>query len=46
LRTTGPFQGLHFIGCNIRHPQAAGPPAYPTSKDSCVVLCGHAPTSR
>jgi hypothetical protein len=25
LRTTGPFQGLHFlIGCNIRGPQAAG----------------------
>jgi hypothetical protein len=46
LRTTGPFQGLHFIGCNILRPQAAGPPAFPTSGDSCVVLHGHAPTSR
>jgi hypothetical protein len=47
LCTTGPFQGLQFlIGCNIRHLQAAGPPAYPTREDSCVVLCGRAPTSR
>jgi hypothetical protein len=47
LRTTSPFQGLHFlIGCNVCHPQAAGLPAYATSEDSCVVLRGHAPTSR
>jgi hypothetical protein len=46
LRTNGTFQGPHFlIGCNVRRPQAAGPPAYPTSKDSCVVLRGRALTS-
>jgi hypothetical protein len=46
LHTNGPFQGPHFlIGCNVCCPQAAGPPAYPTSEDSCVVLRGHAPTS-
>jgi hypothetical protein len=47
LCTTGPFLGPHFlIGCNVRRPQAAGPPAYPTSEDSCVVLRGCALTSR
>jgi hypothetical protein len=46
LHTTGPFQGLQFlIGCNIRHPQAASPPAY-LSEDSCVVLRVQALTSR